>query len=54
MTVINKYPNDTSEKELSALAYQAHILLSAMKLPAENPDAILDNKDRCCEHREAK
>lgn len=52
MTVINKYPNGTSEKELAALAYQAHILLSAMNLPVEKPDAILDSEDRCCEHRE--
>jgi hypothetical protein len=43
VTVINKYPSATSEKDLKALAYQAYILLSAMNLKGKAQDAILYN-----------
>jgi hypothetical protein len=43
VTVINKYPSATSEKDLKALAYQAYVLLSAMNLKGKAQDAIYDN-----------
>lgn len=45
MTVINKYPSATTEKDLKALAYQAYILLSTMNLKGKAKEAIYDNVD---------
>lgn len=54
MTVINSYPSKSTENDFKLLAYQAHVLLSMMKLNAENQRDILpkNNNEAYCNHEE--
>lgn len=54
MTVINSYPPNTTENDYKLLAYQAHILLSMMKLNTQNQQDVLqkNSNEACCNHEE--